>query len=227
LTDESLIREVDEEVRLEQYKQLWRRYGNLIVAVGVIVVAVVAGYKGWQYYDLKRSEAAARDYFAAVDLAAAEGKSEEAAKRLQSLGGGSHLGYAMLASLQHAADLAKTGKTEEAVRAYDAIAGATGNVPAMRDLARIRAGYLLADTATPSELGKRVATLNVDGNPWRNHAREITALASYRARDYIAADRLANEILVDPQATESQRRRAQLLVSLLAPRLDKPIASAK
>ena len=35
-----------------------------------------------------------------------------------------------------------------------------------------------------------------------------------------------NEILVDPEATDALRRRAQLLISLLAPRLDKPAAAA-
>ena len=99
--------------------------------------------------------------------------------------------------------------------------------PAIRDLARIRAAYLLTDTASPADLAKRVETLNVAGNPWRNLAREIVALASYRTRDFIAADRLMNEILVDPEATETQRRRAQLLISLLAPRLDKPVAAAQ
>jgi hypothetical protein len=226
LTDESLIREVDEEVRLEQYKQLWKRYGNLIIAVSVLVVAVVAGYNGWQFYEQRRSEAAARQYFAAAGLAE-EGKGEEAAKRLQALAGAHHRGYAALASLQHAAELAKAGKKEEALRAYDAIAATTDNEPALRALARIRGGYLLIDTATVSDVTRQVEALNVAGNPWRNHAREIIALASYRARDYVAADRLASEILIDPDATENQRRRAQLLVSLLAPRLDKPVAAAE
>ena len=45
MTDESLIREVDEEVRLEQYQQLWKRYGNLLIAVSLIVVLSVAGFK--------------------------------------------------------------------------------------------------------------------------------------------------------------------------------------
>jgi hypothetical protein len=226
LSDESLVREVDEEVRLEQYKQLWKRYGNLVIAVTVIVVVSVAGYKGWEYYELKRSEAAAREYFAAAKLAE-ENKSEEAAKALETIGEGGHHGYAMLANLQRAADLGKAGKIREAVGAYDAIAAATDNEPAIRDIARIRAAYLLADSAAPAELAKRVQALDAAGNPWRNPAREIVALAHYRVRDYLAADRLMNEILADPEATETQRRRAQLLVSLLAPRLDAPVAAAQ
>jgi hypothetical protein len=226
LTDESLIREVDEEVRLEQYQQLWKRYGNVIIAVTVIIVASVAGFKAWEYYDTRRSEAAASQYFAALNLAT-QGKSDEAARVLDALAGGSHHGYAVLARLQRAADLAKAGKADEAVRAYDVIAGESSVEPAIRDMARIRAAYLLIDTASPDELAKRVEPLNVAGNPWRNPAREVIGLASYRARDFLAADRLMNEILVDPESTEAQRRRAQLMISLLAPRLDKPVAAVQ
>ena len=182
MTDESLIREVDEEVRLEQYQRLWKRYGSFVIAVSFLAVVSVAGYKAWQYYDVSRSEAAAREYFAALSLAA-QGKSDEAARALQAVGDGSHIGYAMLARLQRAADLGKAGKTAEAVGAYDAIAGESDIEPAIRDLARIRAAYLLTDTASVTELATRVDTLDEPGNPWRNLAREIVALASYRTRD--------------------------------------------
>ncbi len=226
MTDESLVREVDEEVRLEQYQQLWKRYGNLVVAVSLVVIASVAGFKAWQYYDLKRSEAAAREYFAAAALAS-EGKAAEAENALQAVASGSHEGYAVLARLQRAAELAKAGKIDEAVRTYDAVAAQAGVETAVRDVARIKAAYLLADSATPADLIKRVEALNVAGSPWRNMAREIIALASYRNRDFMAADRLMNEVLVDPEATELQRRRAQVLISVLAPRLDKPAAAAQ
>ena len=45
MSDESLFREVDEEVRQEQYKKLWERYGNHIIALCLIVVAGVADRK--------------------------------------------------------------------------------------------------------------------------------------------------------------------------------------
>jgi len=59
VSDESLFREVDEEVRQDQLKKIWARYGNLIVAVCLALVAVVAGIKGWQYWQIRQSEQAA------------------------------------------------------------------------------------------------------------------------------------------------------------------------
>ena len=39
-----IFHEVDEEVRREQLKKLWDRYGNLIAAAAILVVAGIAGF---------------------------------------------------------------------------------------------------------------------------------------------------------------------------------------
>ena len=62
MSEESLFREVDEEVRQDQLKKIWDRYGNIIIAVCVAVIALVAGVKGWQYWQTKRAEAGAEAY---------------------------------------------------------------------------------------------------------------------------------------------------------------------
>ena len=144
MTDESLVREVDEEVRLEQYQQLWKRYGNLSSAVSLVVIASVAGFKAWQYYDLKRSEAAAREYFAAAG-ARSGGQSRGGGERTAGGRLRQPRGYAVLARLQRAAELAKAGKIDEAVRTYDAVAAEAGVETAVRDVARIKAAYLLLE----------------------------------------------------------------------------------
>ena len=66
VSDESLFREVDEEVRQEQYKKLWDRFGNYFVALCFVIVAAVAGVKGYQYFQKKLSEAAAVVFFDGV-----------------------------------------------------------------------------------------------------------------------------------------------------------------
>ncbi len=42
-----IFREVEEEVRREQAKKLWDRYGAYVIGVAVLLVAVTAGYRGW------------------------------------------------------------------------------------------------------------------------------------------------------------------------------------
>ena len=42
-----IFQEVDEEVRREQLKKLWERYGNLIIAACVLVVVGVGAWRGY------------------------------------------------------------------------------------------------------------------------------------------------------------------------------------
>jgi hypothetical protein len=215
VSEESLFREVDEEVRQDQLKQIWARYGNIIIAVCLVVVGAVAGIKGWQYWQLRQSETAAEVYSQAVALIEA-GKSDEAAKLVSGMG---HQGFAVLARMAEAAALGKAGKTDEAVKLYDAVAADAQIGAGLRDASRIRAAYLLVDTLPPKELEARLAGLNAENNAWRNAVREIIALSAYRTGDYILADRHANEIVADLSAPPSMRQRAQILVQLLTPLL--------
>jgi hypothetical protein len=219
LSDESLFREVDEEVRRQKLQDLWVRWGNIFIAVSVAVILAVAGFKGWQYWQTRQAEEAARVYFAAVALADA-GKADEAAKRFAEVVAGGHRGYALLARLNLAAQDAVAGRRDEATKIYDEIAASTSADPNLRTAARIRAALLLVDTAPREEIIRRIGELNAPENVWRNEAREILALAAYRAKDFTEADRLMNDVLLDQETPQNLRQRAQIMIALLAPHLD-------
>jgi hypothetical protein len=217
VSDDSLFREVDEEIRQEQLKKIWQRYGNIITAVAVGIVLAVAGLKGWQYWQLKQSEAAAATYFSAVKLAN-DGNAADAEKLFASIG---HKGFAQLARLREAASLAAAGKNEEAAKSYDAITADESLDQTIRDLARIRAGYILADTLTPDELLGRLGVFDKDESPWRNPAREIFGLAAWRTGDYAMAQRYMMAIASDPAAPSEMQRRALVMLQLLGPLIQK------
>jgi len=215
VSDESLFREVDEEVRQDQFKKLWARYGNLVMAVCLAVVAAVAGVKGWQYWQTRQAEQGAEAYGKVLaDIEA--GKTSEAIPLAESIG---HKGFAVLARMAEAAALGKAGKTAESVKMYDAIAADAANGSALRDAARVRAAYLLVDTLPPHELATRLSGLDAEKSAWRNAVHEILALSAYRTGDYALADRNANEIVADITAAPSMRQRAQMLVQLVTPLL--------
>jgi hypothetical protein len=214
VSDESLFREVDEEVRREQAKKLWDRYGTYLVAVSLAVIVGVAGWKGWQYWQLSRSQAAAKVYFNQGADAAGPRDSD-----LQDLARSGPAGYALLARFSLAGELAKTGKREEAVKAYEAIAADRSVPQAFREAATIRAAYLLADTASSADLSARLADLDKPESVWRLPIKEIYALAAWREGRYQDAYRLVGEIAADPAAPQGMRQRAQIMAAVLQPLL--------
>ena len=217
VSDESLFREVDEEVRQEQYKKLWDKFGNYFVALCFVIVAAVAGVKGYQYFQKKQSEAAAVVYFDGVKRAA-DGKFDDAMRALAAV---NHPGFKQLGLLQQASVLAEQGKTKEAVAAFDALVADQSVDASLRDLARIRAGYLLADSLKPDELISRLGSFDKDGQVWRHAAREIFGLAAYRTGDYSMADRYFNAIFADQDTPQEMRQRAQMMIQILTPLLQK------
>jgi hypothetical protein len=101
-----IFNEVDEEVRREQLKKLWERYGNYIVALAFLVVAAVAGWRGYEYWEGRRAAVAGAAYDAAAQLAA-EGKHDEAEAAFAKLVTDGTAGYRVLARLREAAVIAE------------------------------------------------------------------------------------------------------------------------
>ncbi|MDE2447059.1 MAG: tetratricopeptide repeat protein, partial [Alphaproteobacteria bacterium] len=201
-TDESLFREVDEEVRQDEYKKVWDRYGKHFTTLAIVLVAGVAAFQGWRYYQDKQAQDAGTVYFDALKKAA-DGKTDDA---LSALAVVKHAGFGQLAALEQAALLAKKGETDKAVAAYDAFAADAKSDPALADLARIRAGYVLADTATPDQLLPRLGKFDKDGAVWRQEAREIFGLAAWRVKDYVMADRYMQAVFADAEASPAMRQ---------------------
>jgi hypothetical protein len=221
VSEESLFREVDEEVRREQLAKIWQRYGNVFVGLSLGIVIAVAGIKGWQYWERTQAEAAGSAYFAAVALDEAK-KSSQALAAFAALAKSGHGGYAVLARFRVAAALAGDGDSAAALKAYDELAGDARIDQSLRDLARVRAAYIVADSASAADLARRLAGLDAADNPWRNAVNEIIAVAAYQAGDYVEADRRMSAVLADPALTAGARQRAQIFLQVLQPLIVKP-----
>lgn len=217
MSDESLFREVDEEVRQQEYKKLWDKYGTTLIAVCVLIVAVVAGWKGYQHYQRQQTEAESILFFDGVKAAQA-GKVDDAKRNFDQV---KQPGYQQLAKLHMAGALAASGKVTEAVAGFDAVAADAAVDPALRDAAAIRAGYLLVDTAKPDELLGRLGKFDKDDQIWRNQAREIFGLSAYRIQDFSMAQRYFAAIAADSAAPADMKERAQMLLQLIEPKLAK------
>ena len=213
MSDESLFREVDEEVRQEQFKKLWARFGNLVIGICLLVVLGVGGFQGWRYWQQKQAETAGDSFFAAAQLAL-DGKNAEALKTYETI---SHSGFALLAKLREAALLAADGKPAESVKIYDAVAADTTVQQTIRDLASIRAAAALADTASFADIETRLKPFAAEGNSWRHVAREMLAGVQWRLKDYAGADKQVQAMLADPETPPALQQRAQMMAQLLQP----------
>jgi hypothetical protein len=204
--------EVDEEVRREQFKKLWERYGTLFIALAFLIVAGVAGWRGYQYWqDKKAAETGAK--FTAAALLAEQGKHDEAEKAFARIAAEGTAGYRVLARLREAAELAARDP-KAAVAAYDDIAASSATGQPLKDFAAVRAGMLLLDSAPLAEITRRLEPITAADAPFRHSARELLAFASWKAGDTTAMRKWTTLIRGDQETPSALRQRVEVLMSL-------------
>lgn len=222
---ETFIREVDEELRRDQLKALWKRFAPLIIGVCVLIVAITAGYRGWIWWEERRAAQAGDRFMEA--LAKIEGSSrEEGEAELAAIAADSGVGYSALARLRLAGEKASTGAKKEALDAYDAVAAENAVPVPLRDLARIRAALVALDTGDLEGAKERATQLNVAGNAWRHAAREVIGTADYQAGNLQAAREVFAQIQQDAETPPDLWQRSGAMVLLIDGQLAAPGAEA-
>ena len=209
-----IFREVEEDLRREQFARLWDKYGIYVLIAGAVVILLVGAFNGYRWYQNKLATENGSAFFQATQEVEDQ-KYGEAADALAKLAKDAPGGYRVLAKLQLAAVHVKQGRKADAVALYDEVAGDSATDGILRDFARVQAAALRLDEADPAEMARRLDKLDADGNPWRYSARELLALSAYRSGNMAESEKLLTRILSDPFAPAEMRRRAESLLALL------------
>ncbi|EHK77769.1 hypothetical protein SM0020_11700 [Sinorhizobium meliloti CCNWSX0020] len=213
--DDSFIREVNDELRSDQMKAVWTRFGGIIIGIAVLIVLGTVGKVGYDYWQEASSSQSGDTFLAALNLAR-ENKSDEALAALTELEKDGYGSYPVLAQLRVATLQAQKGETDAAVAAFSGIGRDTRIPAALRDAARLRAAYLLIDAGTYEQVSSEVEQLAVPQNAMRHSAREALGLSAYKAGDYAKAKSWFQQIVDDAQSPRSIMNRAQMLLDVIA-----------
>jgi hypothetical protein len=210
-----LFDEVDEEVRREQLKKLWDNYSIYFIALMVLVVAAVGGWRGYQYLEAKKAAEAGAAFEKAVELSD-QNKHAEAEAAFTDIAAKAPWGYRTLARLRVAAEAAARDP-KAAAKLYDDIAADRGAGAEWQDLAKVRAAGLLLDSASYADMQQRLEASATPGSTFRHSAREMLALSAWRNNDTTAARKWLDAIAEDGETPPGLRSRAEALQALLPP----------
>lgn len=215
MSDESFFREVNEEIRQERTRALWSRFGRMFIALAVLFVIAAGAYAAWSGYQTAQANASGDRYLAAIDLAAA-GKTGEALTAFEALAADGHGAYRDLAWMRVATAREAQGDAEAAVKAFDAISGDPRAPAPIRDMAAVRAAYVLVDSGSLDDVRQRVERLSGDAEPLRFAAREALGLAAWKAGDLAEAKRFFEQIKDDQAAPGGIGLRTGMMLDLVA-----------
>ncbi|WP_078707133.1 tetratricopeptide repeat protein [Consotaella salsifontis] len=215
MSDDSFFREVSEELRQDRAKALWSRYGKLVIGAAVAIVVVTAGIVAWDRYQTAQADAAGDRFIAASDLAD-EGKNEEAITALKAIADEGYGVYPVLARMRLAAVQLASGNPKAAIAEYQTVEQNASAPQPLRDMAALRAGYILVDEGSLDDVRREVERLSTDDQALRAPAREALALASWKAGDVDDAKKLFDQLVGDGATPRGMMERARLMLDVIA-----------
>ncbi|RVB17838.1 tetratricopeptide repeat protein [Mesorhizobium sp. M7A.F.Ca.CA.004.06.2.1] len=214
MSDDSFIREVNDEIRREQAQALWDRFGPALIVVAVLVVLCTAAFVGYRYWDETRANRSGDAFSQALKLAN-DGKNDEALTALDQLEKDGYGAYPLLARMRGATVKANKGDVPAAVKDFDEVAADTAIPQGIRDMARLRAALLLVDHGSFADVSSRVEALTSDTNTLRHTAREALGLSAWKEGKTQDALKLFDQIAADDGAPRNTRERATLMSELI------------
>lgn len=212
---DSLLREVDEELRREQMQKLWDRYNGLILGVAALIVVAVGGYKYLENRRIANAQAAGAEFSAALQLSEAA-KTDEALKAFEKIGQSGPAGYATLAKLHVAGAAAKAGKTDDAVAAYQAIVNTSAADSLLKNFAQLQIASLKVGDADFTAQQNRLMPLVAEDSAFKITARELMGLSAYKAGKLAEARKYFEPLLIDPKASRAIQERVKIVMGEIA-----------
>lgn len=214
--EDALIREVNDDLREEQMKMLWKRFGGYVIGVAVLIVGIVAGYQGWKQYDISTRGGEGENFHAAQQLAKS-GDVDGALQAFAQLSVDAASGYGVLAQFQQAALMAVKGDAAGAAVLYQTIARENIGDVALSGLATVQ-GAMVEINAGGYDVGAMTLRLNAisgDDYPYRYSARELLGVVAMESGDTAQALDLFKQLSADANAPGGINDRAKKLVQYL------------
>jgi hypothetical protein len=213
--NDSLLREVEEELRRDQMQKIWQRYNGLILGAATLIVLGVAGYKFLETRRIAAAEAGGAGFTAAENLND-DKKKDEAEKAFKAIADSGPAGYAALAKLHLAGAQVKDGKIADAVATYDSLAKQPGVDDLLKSFAQLQAASLQMADADYAEIQNRLTPLAGEDAPFGKSARELLGIAAYKAKKYDEARKYLEPLLIDPNASDAIQDRVKVIMAGIA-----------
>ncbi len=214
MVDGDIFREIEEELKREQFANHWEKYGTLVLGAALAIVLSVAGYKYWKHQQVEAAQTYGSRFMDALDLSSA-GKKGLAELSFSQIAQEGPRGYAMLSNMREAALKASSGKLDEARQQYDKLAKNSSVDPVFKDFSRIQAAMLRVDKADEAEMKTRLEGLANGTGSWRHSARELLGLSAFKAGNMEGAENHYNKVMGDRSAPVGIKQRAEMMLSMI------------
>ena len=204
---ESFVREVDENLRRDQLRDMAKSHGKWVIAAIILLLVAVGGYLFWQDRQKQQVAEQTEVLSGAIDKIG-EGNIKGASADLAPLSSASNDVVRASSELASAALALRQNDRKTALDIYKRIAADDRMPQPYRDLANVRGTMIEYDQMKPDAIIARLSPLAQPGKPFFGSAGEMVALATLARGDRNGAGQMFARIAGDRQVPESIRSRA-------------------
>jgi len=208
----SLMSEIESDMRDDQLQQIWGKYKNGVIGS---VVALILGVAGFQYLD-SIDQARLNDQANAFSQALEDLSVDNADTALKTLRGVSEQGgnYGALADLRRAAVLIEQGDANEALGIYRNLSSDTSVDSAFTHLAGLLWALHGMETEDPDALEAVLMPLTNPSNAYTYSASELLAVLYAKRGEMQQAIAILEGLVAEVGTPSSVRVRAQELIAV-------------
>ena len=207
---EPLEDEVNEELRRQQLKSIWDRFGVYIIGFAVLIILSVGGNQIMNHLNNRVSQRESIAFDNALNLIE-KGNDSAGLDQLIKLTEGK-TGYKGLALFRLSSESLTNGNYLEAVDYLKKASIDKTLTNNFRVFAKIKAGLILVDNGSFSEVDVLLKEVVENGGPFSFHAREILAFALIKNGRDLEAQEIFQEIVNDASAPLVLARRAEIFL---------------
>ena len=209
---DAFINEVSEEVKNDNFKELWNRYGLLIIAIVAVAVCGAVSFERIKSWRLQHNQMTTETY---MDAAHKQDNPEAMIASLQKINQSDHGIYGDFARLQIANVLFEQQKDEEAMAMLEALTKDPQVNTEVRQIALVKYATYKVDVMSKQELTKLLQPVLDANNSWTPLANDLLAMAAIREGDLQTAREIYTKLLTVKDLPDSFKSKIQEMMSSL------------
>jgi|GEM_PF-6972529 len=201
------VEEVQDEWRRDQLISFWKRYGNLIIALILIVIALSVGNAIWDHFNAKKMASQTQRYENALLLIDTQ-QEPAAIKVLDQLIQEGTPGYKIFAQFKK---VNLTSSTDDKIKSLQDIIKSSETPKIYKDLASYYLMCLKFDNTRAADFLHELKDYTLLQNYFNNHFLELKALTYYKMNQFKQCQEVLQKILSDKEITPLLRARVTAL----------------
>lgn len=213
LTD-AFIQEVDEDVKNDNLKELWNKYGLLIIAFVVLAVSAAISFDQIRSWKTAQNQRHTEEYMAAAQLQPNDPEKNIAA--LQQISQKNQGIFSDFARLQIANVLLSQDKVDEAVAALENIVNDKQVNSEVHHIALIKLATYKLDTVDRASLEKLLQPIVEEKSFWTPIAQDLLAMSAIKNGDIATARTIYENILRVDDLPENFKVKVQDMLSSIS-----------